>query len=409
MPISPSDVSYALLEIFILLAFAELLGSVVRRLGFPRIVGEVLAGMVLGAYAVGGLLNHVIGFSLFSINDYVLIFADFSVILLIFAAGLEGGVSSLRSAGYLAVLAAVAGDLVPFVATFVVFQFFYPVATALLLGVAAGATSTAVVASFLPTERIGSRPAGQFLLTVAAIDDVVGLLLLSVVLTVRGGTIDLLAISGGIAYSVVAWVVLLVASVLLIPRLFRIPGVRASRDAPFVVLFVLVAIVGSLGFSALIGAFIAGLAIAESIAATRARQNVELLLTIFGALFFVVIGAEFNVQFLVQPRVLAYAAILFATAAIGKFVGVFGFARARFRSSQMARAIAVGLIPRGEIGLVVAAVGLSVGAFDQPLLGAVLLMSILTTIFGGVLFHQMADVLRSDEAATAPGAPLSPP
>ena len=405
MASSPDAVPYALLEIFVLLAVAHLLGSITSRFGYPKIIGEVLAGVVLGGFALGGIVNGFLGVPLFVINDYVLIFSDFSVILLIFAAGLEGGLSSLRQAGVWAILAAIVGDLVPFAATFVFFSFFYPFATAILMGVAAGATSTAVVASLLQSEKLSGRSTGQFLLSVSAIDDVIGLLLLSIVLTVRGGAIDVLAISGGVLYSVVAWIFLLAASILVIPRVFRIPWVHESRDAPFVALFILVAVVSSLKFSALIGAFIAGLAIAESLAASRTRQTVELLLTLFGALFFVVIGAQFDVHLLLQPGVVAFSMVLMGIAAIGKFLGVVGFARLRFRSWPIARAIAVGLIPRGEIGLVVGAVGLSVGAFDNALLGAILLMSIGTTLLGGILFRELGPTLRGPDP-TAHGEPV---
>src|SRR5579863_7519903 len=114
MVLAGSDVYYSLLEIFILLAFAELVHSVTRRLGMPQIVSEVLAGMVLGGFALGGLVNRFLGVPLFVVNDYVLIFADFSVILVIFAAGLQGGLATLRHAGPWAVGAAIAGDIVPF-------------------------------------------------------------------------------------------------------------------------------------------------------------------------------------------------------------------------------------------------------------------------------------------------------
>src|SRR5580700_6253224 len=110
MVLYSSDVYYPLLEIFILLAFAELVHSVTKRLGMPQIVSEVLAGMVLGGFAIGGVINRLLGVPLFVINDYVLIFADFSVILLIFAAGLQGGLAALRHAGIWAIGAALAGD-----------------------------------------------------------------------------------------------------------------------------------------------------------------------------------------------------------------------------------------------------------------------------------------------------------
>ncbi|MCI4336754.1 MAG: cation:proton antiporter [Thermoplasmata archaeon] len=381
---------YALLEIFILLAFAELLRSIAERHGFPPTVGEVLAGMVLGTYAVGGLLNRLFGIQLFIVNDYVLLFADFSVILLLFAAGLEGGFSSLRAAGSAAVGAAILGDLVPFAATFLVFSFFYPVHTALLVGVAAGATSTAVVASLVRSEQLSRKSTGKFLINVAAMDDVVGLILFSVALTLNPANPDIVAISGGIAYSVVAWVILLFASVFLIPRILKPFSSRASNDVPFVILFALVAIVASLGFSAIIGAFIAGLAVGESLLATRTKRMSDLLLAIFGSLFFIVVGAEFDVRLLLDPWVTFYALLLVALAATGKFVGVYLIARTRFHDPQVVRTLAVGMIPRGEIGLIIAAVALSIGAFDQTLLGAVLLMSIMTTIIGGFLFRRLA-------------------
>lgn len=414
MAVPASEIYYPLLEIFVLLTFAELVRGATGRVGLPQVVGEVLAGMVLSSFALGGVINGVLHIPLFtSQNDFVLIFADFSVVLLIFAAGLQGGLAALRRSGFWAVGAAVAGDLIPFVATTVVFSRFYPLSTALLLGVAASATSTAVVASLLKSEGLAQLETGQFLLTTSAVDDVTGLFLLSVVLTILGGQFDVLAISGGVALSIAAWGILLAVSILVVPRVFRIRVVRESIDAPFVVLFGLVGLVVALGFSALVGAFIAGLAIAESVAASRARQHVDLLLTIFGALFFVVIGTEFNVHLLLVPSVLAGAAVLFGIAAVGKFVGVYVFARGRFGSPAIARAIAVGAIPRGEIGLVVAAVGLSLGIFDEALLGAVLLMSLLTTVFGALLLRQLRATLGGPPASAgtvgAADGTLSPP
>ncbi len=406
MAITPNEASYVLLEIFILLAVASLFGSLVRRVGLPRVVGELLGGMVIGSYALGQFVDRLAGVPILEISNFVLLFADFSVILLIFAAGLEGGVATLRTGGGYVIAAALAGDLLPFGLTTVIFSRFYPLPTALLLGVAAGATSTAVVASFLKSEPLGSAPTGRYLISVAAVDDVVALILLSAVLTVRGGAIDLITISGGIFLSVAAWVVLLVASVLVIPRLFRLRAVEQSVHAPLVVLFVLIVIVGAFGFSALIGAFIAGLAIAESLAADRTRQSVELLLAIFGALFFAVLGAQFDVGLLLSPSVLALAVLLAGIAAFGKFLGIIGIAWARFRSRRVATAIAVGMIPRGEIGLVVGAVGLSVGAFDQTLLGAVLLMAILTTVLGALLFRELKDdLVLAPATAAAPSPP----
>ncbi len=393
---------YALLEIFILLAFAELLRSVAERYGFPPTVGEVIAGVVLGAGAVGGILNGLLGVQLFVINDLVLLFADFSVILLIFAAGLEGGFSSLRAAGSAAIGAAILGDLVPFFATFLLFLFGfgYPLHTALLVGVAASATSTAVVASFLRSEELSHKVTGKFLLNTAAMDDVVALLLLSVALNFNPSALNIIAISGGLAFTVVAWLVILFASVYLIPRILRPISSRASHDVPFVILFALVAIVAALGFSAIIGAFIAGLAVGESLLATRTKRIADILVAVFGSLFFIVIGAQFDAHSLLDPTLILYALLLVAIATLGKVAGVYVLSRLRFPEPGVARAIAIGMIPRGEIGLIVGAIGISIGAFDQRLLGAVILMSILTTAIGGYLFRRAA--VRLSETADLP-------
>ena len=341
---------YALLEIFILLALAEVVHTLGNRIGLPQIVADLLVGLVVGGYAVGGVINRLIGFSLFDVtNDYVQVFALFSVVLLLFAAGLSAGFSSLRAAGPYAVIAAIAGDLLAFSFSFLVFSRFYPLAAALYIGVACAATSTAVVASLIRSEGIGDTQGAQFLITVAAMDDVVALILLSVVLTIVGGKLDILVVTGTAVEALVAWVVLLFASVLVIPRLLRLRGIREIQDMPLVILFALVAIVVSLGFSAVVGAFIAGLAVAESLVAPRTRQITEVLLAIFGSLFFVVVGAEFDVGLLRNPSLVVLALLLSALAIGGKALGVYPFARLRLESAADARAVTLGIDPpRGD-------------------------------------------------------------
>ncbi len=393
MAVVPATAYYALLEVFVFLAVAELLHSFAGRIGLPALVSDLLLGVLLSSFALGGLLNAVLGVPIFLVNDYVLLFADFSVILLLFAAGLGGGFSGLRRAGWPAVGAACAGDVVPFVLVLAVFSRFYPVNVALLLAVASAATSSAVVASLLQTERLTHTPAGQFQMNVAALDDVVALVLLSVVLTTVGGRFDILAVTGSVLELVVGWVVLLLASVLLIPRLLRIPRLRDAQRMPFLFLFVLVAVVVALGFSAVIGAFIAGLAVAESLAADRTRQITEILVLLFGSLFFVVTGAQFDVHQLLVPGLVVLALLLALLATAGKALAVYPFARRRWGPGP-SRAIAFGLVPRGEIGLVVGAIGFASGTLDQTTLGEILVMSIVTTLVGSVAFRKVASAMR---------------
>jgi len=403
MTVVPDLAEYALLEVFIFLALAELLTPIAERARLPPVVAWIVLGIALSNFALGGVLNRATGVDVFGANTYLLLFADFSVILILFAAGLGSGVRGLRDAGPAAVGAAIAGDLAPFALTVLVASRFVPLDVALLLGVAAAPTSAAVVATLRRTEKVSDTSAGTFLIHTAALDDVVALLLLTVVLTLVGGHVDILSVTGSVAESTIAWLVLLVAAVVVIPRLLRLPTLREARGMPFLFLFVLVAIVVSLGFSAVIGAFIAGLAVAESVVADRTRELTEVLLLFFGALFFVVVGVQFNVHDLLVPALVGAGLGLAGLAAVGKVAGVYGFARWRLRDPAAVRAVVVGMVPRGEIGLVVGAIGLASGLFGQAELGAIVLMSLATTVAGSWAFRRAAGPLRA--AASVPPSP----
>jgi Kef-type K+ transport system membrane component KefB len=399
MALVTGGVASSLLVIFIFLAGAEAIRFRLGRIGVPEIVGEVLLGMLLAPAALGGLLNGVVGYSLFNPQDQILLaFADFSVILLIFAAGLEGGVSGLRSAGVWALVGAVAGNLLPFFVTFVVFSHLFPATMALLLAVAAGSTSTAVTASLIRNEKLGGSTGAKYLLSTTAMDDVVGLVLLSVILSLIGGKFNLVSVTGNVALDILVWMGVLVGSVLVIPRVFRILGPRETYNLPFLILFILAAVVTAVGFSTVVGAYIAGLAIAESVAASRTRQTVDVLVSVFGSLFFVVIGFEFNVHLLLEPAVWLFGALLAIIATCGKVVAIYPVAFHRFRRRSEALMISTGMIPRGEIGLIVGAIGISLGVLNQQALGAILLMCLLTTGVGGFLFRSAAQVARVEYA-----------
>ncbi|MCI4363071.1 MAG: cation:proton antiporter [Thermoplasmata archaeon] len=397
----------SLLFIFILLAFAELFRTIAQRYGFPPVVAEVVAGIVLSAFALGGVLDGLFHTGLFNVTPYVLLFADFSVILVIFAAGVEGGFASLRNAGWHGIAAALGGGLLSFLLTVLTISRFYPFETALLIGVAVGPTSTAVVAYLLRSAEAAGGAGGQFLLAISALDDVAGLILLSVVLTALGGSFNPIAVTGGIAFAIIAWLVILFASLIVVPRLFRFPAFRQSREMPFLILFMLVAIVASLGFSVVVGAFIAGLALADSFKSSTARQLADALLAVFGPLFFVVIGVQFNIGLLLSPRLLLLAGLLTTIAILGKLLGVLPFAYAKFGSVRAALPIAVGAMPRGEIGLIVGTIGVSLGLFNSTIFGAIVLMSLVTTLVGGYLFPYLVSESSPLVAAEPPADGLA--
>ena len=386
---------YILLEIFLLLAVAQLIHSLTKRIGFPEIVADLLAGMVIGSYAVGGVFDTLTGTHLFEINSGLLLFADFSVVLLLFAAGLGGGFASLRAAGIWAVGMAIAGDLLSFALAFVVFREFVPLDAALFIAVATAATSAVAVASVLTSADVARTPGGRLFMNASALDDVVALTMLSVVVTVLSGYTDPLRLTGSVITAVVAWIVVLLAAVVVIPRLFRLQPFRNLETLPFTVLFILIATVLALGFSPVIGAFIAGLAIAESVVANRTREMTAVLVAVFGSLFFVVVGAEFDVGLLLDLTLVGLALLLSALAIAGKMLGVYPFARRRLGNSRAGWTVALGMVPRGEIGLVVGAIGYSSGMLTQEQLGVIVLMAIITTLIGAGLFPRFASSLKT--------------
>lgn len=396
---------YALLEVFVFLALAEVLGTLGDRLSVPSIVSYLLLGMLLSGFALGGVVDRAAHIDLFDASSpnsgYLLLFGDLSVILLLFAAGLEGGFRSLREAGAPVVLGAIAGDLVPFAISVVVAMAFFPIDVALLLGVAVAPTSSAIVASLRRSEGLEKTDGGRFLVNLAALDDVVALVLLSTVLTVLGGQSDVLAVTGSVAETVVAWLVLLVAAVVVIPRLLRLAPLREAKGMPFLFLFVVVALVIPLGLSAVVGAFIAGLAVAESMVAERTRALTDVLLLFFGALFFVVVGAQFDARLLGDAPVVIAGLGFAALAVVGKLLGVYPFSLQRLRSPAAARAVALGMIPRGEIGLVVVALGLDAGILDREVLGIILIVALTTTLIGSFAFRRVASALRPPSPAPA--------
>ncbi|MGI0131604.1 MAG: cation:proton antiporter [Thermoplasmata archaeon] len=390
--LTPDD-TLVLLEVFIFLALAQVVHTLTSRIGLPEIVADLLVGMTLGVYALGGTLDGWLGVPLFQQGSGLLLFADLSAILLLFVAGLGGGFSSLRRAGRYAVAAAIAGDLVPFGLVFLLMSRIYPLDAALLIAVAAAATSAAVAASLIQSARLTHAHGAQFLMNVAALDDVVALVLLSVVLATFGGELNVLDIARSATLSVAGWLVLLLVAVVVVPRLLRVRVLREVENLPFALLFVVIAVVLALGFSPIVGAYIAGLAVAESVVAQRTRRTAGVMLMVFGALFFVVVGSEFNVHLLTDPTLLIAALAIAVIAALGKVVGVYPFARVRLGTMPPARAVAVGMIPRGEIGLIVGGIGLSTGVLTQEMFGEVILMAVVTTLAGALLFRRYAGAL----------------
>lgn len=385
-----------LLEVSILVLLADLAGGVFTRYGFPRVVAELLIGLALSPYALGSVLNSILHMGLFTINDYLLFLTNLSVILLLFASGLEHGLSTLREGGVYGVLAAVFGAVVPFALAYcaLVSMGLRPVESA-IIALSTAPTSLAVVAGVVEREGLTGLPSTKVLITAASIDDVVALIMLSVVTAVMG--------AGNFTYStlisavriVMLWVLMFLLSVFLIPRVLNRVGEGVMVYASLVVLFGLVLIMSILGFSEVIAAFIAGVAVAESRVSHRVRDVVGVLLAIFGSVFFISMGLQLNLRYILNAEVLAIALITSAIAIIGKIIGIYPFAYLRLRNNRDSIIVSYGMTPRGEMGLVIASIGLSSGLIAMSGFGVIILMVLITTIIGAIIYRHEACRVRS--------------
>jgi len=387
------EVTLAFFEVSLLIFLAEAVRSFLGKYGIPLLIGEIATGVMLSPYTLGGEVNRVLGISIFSLNPYVLFLAEFSMILLIFASGLEHGTSSLRSAGVMGFLGATTGALLPFLVTLILYWSSLGLIPTLVIGTAMGATSLAAVASILREMNLQGK-ASNYLMAASSSDDVVDLILLSVVLASIGSAgLSTLMVVRTVAFYLVAWAITFFVSVLIIPRLANRLGPNYVEEFPFVVLFGLTAVMTALGFSPVISAFIAGVALAESTKREEVLKISGTLLSIFGSIFFVVVGLQVNIAE-ISLGVVELSLELTAVAVLFKVLGVLPFAYLGLKNWRSSIAVAVGMTPRGETGLVVASLGESLGAINQGEFSALVLMAILTTLLGATMFRRIATWLN---------------
>jgi Kef-type K+ transport system membrane component KefB len=365
----------------VLLAFAaalfgaKLFGELAERVGQPAVLGELLAGVLLGPSVLG----------LVPLSDAIFVLAEVGVVLLLFEVGLETNLEDLVRVGPPALAVALAGMLLPFAGGYFVTRALgYETLTATFVGAALTATSIGITARVLSELKVLATREGQIILGAAVADDVLGLVILAVVSKVAGGgQIDgaMVAKSTGLAIGFL--IVAIAVGIPLGKRLIKVVGktsVRGMLGAVCVAFALLVAWTAKKADSApIVGAFAAGMALAR----TNRRHDIDHALKpvvdIFAPVFFVYVGAEVNVK-LLNPLVaenrpaLLLGLLLTVIGFLGKFAAGFcawGKVRRAF--------IGAGMVPRGEVGLIFASVGLSSKALPDRVFVAVLVAVFATT------------------------------
>lgn len=371
-----------LASLLIIYIASKIGGELALRLKQPAVLGELVAGLVVG---VSGL--HLID----PTQPILLLLAQVGVTLLLFEIGLESDLRSLLKLGPQALAVALVGMFLPFALGYAVMKFIgAPDLLAVFVGSTATATSIGISAKVLSDLGYLQRPEGQIILGAAVIDDILGVIVLSVVAGIaKGGSLEW----GEVARIVLSSLAFLVGAIVIgnwfMPFFLKtVRWLRTRGDlltASLVFAFSLAWIAEQVGSAAIIGAFAAGLVLAD----TDKRQDLEHQLRpvtdFFLPVFFITVGAGVNLALLKNQEALFLALALSATAVLGKLVcgwAAFGIPADKW-------VIGAGMVPRGEVGLVFASVGLATGVLSGVTHTAVVIMVILTTFLGPLLLSLM--------------------
>jgi len=376
------------------LASAKLFGFLAKRIGQPAVLGELLAGVILGT-SVLGLVNPK--------NEVCHLLAELGVVILLFEIGLETDLRKLLKVGGTSTVVAVVGVALPFVLGYMVC---WLLGLSNLVAVVAGASLTATSVGI--TARVFSdlgrlqEPESQIVLGAAIIDDVIGLVILAVVAGLTQGqeiTVPGVAKITGVAFGFLVLILLLggplVASLAGWVRHREVPGISIFA---VILAFALAWAASEAGSAMIIGAFAAGLLLRRTPQAHEIQRGVTHLGHFFVPLFFVAVGAGVDVRSLnpadpANRQVLLAGGLLILVAVVSKFLA--GYAPFWFRGKKSV--IGAGMIPRGEVGLIFAQMGMSSGVLNEGLYSAVTLMVMATTFMAPPLLRYLLPPLDSKE------------
>jgi Na+:H+ antiporter len=362
-----------LLELFLIYAGGKLLAEIAERLRQPGVLGELVAGVLLGPSLLG--LIH-----LTELNQGI---AEIGAVFLLFTIGLETKPSDLLEVGRTAVAVAVLGVILPFVFGLWFMRFAgHSTVESIFTGAAMVATSVGITARVLSDLGALSTRAARVILAAAVLDDILGLFVLAVVSSLSTGEIHYLQLLT-VAAEAVGFALLIVFFGSRVIGRFQ-PQVEKLRahDSAFILSIILCLGLSLasvyIGIAAIVGAFLSGLAFADHSERWKLHENAHPLSEFLAPYFFVMLGVQVNVGTFAKPGILGLAAIVCILAIVGKLVGC-GFGAFRMNFKDKLR-VGIGMVPRGEVGLIVAGVGLTLHTISEAVYSIVLLMSIVTTL-----------------------------
>ncbi|MBD3204907.1 hypothetical protein GF319_01020 [Candidatus Bathyarchaeota archaeon] len=376
----------AVVDISILIALAELASGISTRLKIPRIIGTLLIGILFGPSMIGGLTLG--SRPLIEFNELVYVFSEVGAVFLLFGAGLHMTFGELRTSGIASMTVGVLGVVLPYLMGFGATVFLgYDWKIAMIIGGSMAATSIAIsLKSLDEMGKLGSREA-KIILGAAVIDDVLALSLASVILSiiVQGAQVTVIDIVLSVGKTLLVWFILTAISVRVVPKIFdyivmlRVETGRLIEAFSILVCFSYAAFSGIFGLSPFVGAFIAGMAISDSLYHDKIQEFIEKIELLFVPLFFIVMGTSVNPSSILHTNFLLIL-ILCIVAISSKLVGCGLPCIYLLRDRSCAMRVGYGMISRGEIGLVIASIGITYSILPDEVYTALILMIFITSL-----------------------------
>ncbi|MGI0056529.1 MAG: cation:proton antiporter [Nitrosarchaeum sp.] len=370
----------------ILLFAAKLMAELFLRLKLPIVLGELLAGMIVGPFALGAFFV-IDGQPLLKIDGELRILGEIGAIVILFIAGLEVTPKEFLRGGKASFVVGICGVVVPFFVGFVVFGLFgFDALQSMLIATALTATSIAISVQVLREFGKLQTPEARLIIGAAIVDDILAIAVLSVVssLGTGSGVIDIDPINVVIVILQVLgfFAALLIGSIIIIPRIvarnvWKAEGsIEAIATASF---FGAAALAGSIGLSPIVGAFAVGMALSSTKVIDKIEDYVSKLGLIFAPLFFAFIGAQVNFRG-INAEILMLSGIMIVVAVVTKYVGCGLPAILFLKDKKKSMQVGIGMISRGEVGLIVAGIGVASGVLTSSVYSTIVIMVAVTTI-----------------------------
>jgi Kef-type K+ transport system membrane component KefB len=383
---SASAFLHVMISLGILLFAAKLMAELFHKIKLPIVLGELLAGIIVGPFALGAL-PLVDGEPLVVLDETVRQIGEIAAVVILFIAGLEITPREFLRGGAAAFTVGSIGVIVPFFVGYYAFAAFGIEALQSIL-IATALTATSIAISIQVLTELGKMQTkeARLILGAAIVDDILAIAVLSVVVTMvqTGNTqpaiFDIVLL---IMQVLGTFAAILVVSVLVIPRVLHTERLWKSKGSLEGIItaafFAAAGIAAFLGLSPIVGAFAIGMAVASTRIIKQVHEYVDKLQIIFAPLFFAIIGAQVDLRG-VNLDVLFLAGVIIAIAVVTKLIGCalpsLLFLKDRPRSLR----VGIGMVSRGEVGLIVAGVGVSSGALTNNIYTAVIIMVAATTI-----------------------------